>query len=264
MEAWYIYYLIAFTGLAYLGISAFLAGDDTAEADADVDLDVDADFEADLSDALDGLDGADGDFDAGDVDMEADFDAEADGDGDADADGEEGGSHGGLAAWFSARVISGLLVGFGLTAGTLLLTGLPHWAAALAGIVVGWGFGYVVRLITIHVMGSVGNSLLRTEELLYEPGVVTATILPGRVGEVEVLGVVRSARAESEDKEIRVGEEIRVIQLGDELIVRPESEIIAAATEQKEKPDNSHTHGEPASETRRHAAPSTNHLDRGE
>jgi membrane protein implicated in regulation of membrane protease activity len=236
MQAWYIYFMVAFTGFCYLGLSVLLGGDESdasAETDADVDTEVDLSgaFEADAS--IESVFDSDVDADADmDMDADADVDADADMDADADADADVGHDHDHdhdihstgpsiFAGWLSGKVLSALLVGFGLTAGILCLAGWPTWLAGLAGLPVGWGFGFVIKSFIQLMIREQFNSIVKEDRLLYRAGQVTSTILPGRLGEVEVMGVVRAARA-PEDMEIRTGEPIRVVALGDVLTVKPD------------------------------------------
>lgn len=195
MQAWYVFFLISLVGFTFLTISAFLGGEADADADAEFDFDADAD-----------------------VDLDADMEIDADADGDAEFEDGQGSF---LSGWISTKVISALMAGLGLAGAGLSLAGFS-WPLALAiSLPVGWLFGFTVRTIMNYGQRDHGNSIVAKEDLLFQTGVVTQTILPGRVGEIEIKGLVRSARSELEEP-LKVGAKVRVTELDDVLTVKPD------------------------------------------
>lgn len=206
MEPWPFFFLIAFTGFSYLLI-AVMMGSDGHDGDAHGDLshDVGHDIDHSLDHCLDH---------GHDPDIHGVHHAHPD----ADQQGHGGGFGTVLLGWLSGKILAALLVGFGLTAGVADLLGAPLGVSILAGIPVGWIFGFCVKLLLMTAMRGQASSAVRELALITRAGTVTETILPGRLGEVEVEGIVRSART-ADSTEIRTGTVIRVMDIVEDVLV---------------------------------------------
>lgn len=121
---------------------------------------------------------------------------------------------------------------------TLGLTTIWFAIGSLAGMVMAMlGFGINIQLIAFMLSAlltfafirplaqkvlKVGYTKTNVDSLIEKTGIIHVAITPYKVGQVKVNGQIWTAKAEQEDVNIPVGEEVEVLRVdGVKLIVRP-------------------------------------------
>lgn len=144
-----------------------------------------------------------------------------------------------ILVWTILAIVFAVLEGI-----TLGLTTIWFAMGSLAGMVMAMlGFGVPVQLTAFMVFAlltfafirplaqkvlKVGNTKTNVDSLIGKRGLVHVAITPYKVGQVKVNGQIWTSKAELDDAEIPVGQEIEVLRVdGVKLIVR--------ATETKEE-----------------------------
>lgn len=135
--------------------------------------------------------------------------------------------------WTVLAIIFAVLEGI-----TLGLTTIWFAVGSLAGMVMAMlGFGINVQLVAFMVSAlltfafirplakkvlKVGDTKTNVDSLIGKTGIVHVAVTPYKAGQVKVNGQIWTAKAEQEDADIPVGEEIEVLRVdGVKLIIRP-------------------------------------------
>lgn len=129
---------------------------------------------------------------------------------------------GDIGSWFSVQAMAAFSVGFGAvgTLGSMLDWGRLATLGAATG--VGVIMAGLARAVIATFVKNSKSSHTTEQSLKDADGMVSQTILEGRVGEVEVRGLHRSARSR-DGRELKAGTPVRVVELGSVLVVESKS-----------------------------------------
>lgn len=157
-------------------------------------------------------------------DADSDFDAD---EGDFDHDADHGGAHGAGDAhgpgMLSIRGASLIMVGFGGVAYIVQHLYGKVLFSSLAGAMSGWIFAFACLAMFRIFLKQQASSMVTPAEIVGASGVVTTSILPGRLGEVmlSVSGTQMNKMATSElDEAIPSGARVKVdLYIGGRVVV---------------------------------------------